>query len=255
VTLFSSLYTGRLDRELGTDDATQLFTTARRKAAVNEGLVEFAHLAECWQKNIAITIASTSLGEVDLHSTRNIPAGDFLSITKEGVQFVYYDASSNLTALVGDDLPRRDYNWLMRYEPGLFTTSTRITSTGMTMPQYYYLRKDGDALWLGFLPVPSSGSSATMWASVNYHAIPALLTSDSQEPYTTSSTVASSLRPYHQALVHYAAHALEKLRRDDQASDRQLQKFLGYVSRWLQNTRIKGGRAVMAGRRYFRRRA
>ena len=40
--------------------------------------------------------------------------------------------------------------------------------------------------------------------------------------------------PFH-GFVHYAAHQLEKLRRDEQASDRQLQKFLGYVQQYRFN--------------------
>ena len=60
MTLFSSLYSARLDRELGTDDSTVLFTTARRKAAINEGQAEFADLTECLRAplNEALSILS-----------------------------------------------------------------------------------------------------------------------------------------------------------------------------------------------------
>ena len=49
-------------------------------------------------------------------------------------------------------------------------------------------------------------------------------------------------------------HTLEKLRKDKEASDSQLQAFLGYVSRYIQATRPKGPRAVRTSKSYFRNR-
>ena len=43
-------------------------------------------------------------------------------------------------------------------------------------------------------------------------------------PFTFNSSVRTDLNTYHQGLVHYAAHQMEKLRKDDQASDRQRQQ-------------------------------
>lgn len=251
MTQFSSLYTARLDRELGTDDSTVLFTTTRRKQAINEGVAEFARLTECCQRRATATLTGGT-GEYDLNATAVIPGGDFASFSKEDVEFRYTDASSNLTILSGDTLPRRDVHWLNRYEPGWRNDTT--ASSVQQLPRHYYVRADGPALFLGFTPIPCTGSSASAAAIIPYIATPALLTSDTSEPFTFNSSVRTDLRPYHQGLVHYAAHSLEKLRRDDQASDRQLQKFLGYVSRYLQDLRVKGGRAVMLGRNYFSRR-
>jgi hypothetical protein len=92
-----------------------------------------------------------------------------------------------------------------------------------------------------------------MTAVVPYIARPLPVTSDTQEPFTVSGRVRGDLRPYHMAPVHYAAHQLEKLRRDDQASDRQFQKFMGYVTSWLQEHRVKGGTTVTFARNYFSR--
>ena len=44
---FLELYGTELDRELGTTDRTQRFTTARRKAAINAGQLEFVRRTEC----------------------------------------------------------------------------------------------------------------------------------------------------------------------------------------------------------------
>ncbi len=249
MTAFSSLYTARLDEELGTDDASVLFTTARRKAAVNKGVQEFAELTECFLRESTVTLAGGT-AEYDLNSSLVIAGEDFLRLSKQQVEFRYTDASSNVTVLTGDTLPRRDIDWLNRYNEG-WQTST-VASSVAQMPSYYYERTAGGARYLGFTPVPSTGSSASMKAIVPYVARPPVMTSDTNEPYQVSGLVRRDLRDYHQAAVHYAAHQLEKLRRDDQASDRQLQKFLGYVTRWLQNNRVKGGHAVTMARNYFK---
>ena len=44
---FSALYDDALHTELGTNDTSVLFTTARRKHQINEGLRQFAALTEC----------------------------------------------------------------------------------------------------------------------------------------------------------------------------------------------------------------
>lgn len=245
---FSSLYGARLDEELGTDDSTVRFTTTRRKAWINKGIQEFAELTECFirQSTLALTGGTA---EYDLNSTLVLAAGDFVRFAKQQVVFRYTDASSNVTTLTGDDLPRRDLDWLNRYAPG-WQTST-VASSVMQVPEYYYERMDGGARLLGFTPVPSTGSSASIDAVVPYVARPPILTSDTSEPYQVGAAVRSDLRDYHMAAVHYAAHQGEKLRRDEQASDRQLQKFLGYVSRFFQNTRIKGGTSLTMARNYF----
>lgn len=246
---FSSLYTARLDEELGSDDATVLFTTARRKAAVNKGVQEFAELTECFTRESTVTLTGGT-AEYDVNSSLVIPGEDFVRLAKQQVEFRYVDASSNLTVLTGDDLPRRDLDWLNRYSPG-WQTST-VASSVMQWPEVYYEREADGARYLGFSPVPSTGSSASMTAIVPYVARPPILTSDTSEPYQVGSKVRRDLRDYHQASVHYAAHQLEKLRKDDAASDRQLQKFLGYVTRWAQNHRIKGGTSLTMARNYFK---
>ena len=85
-------------------------------------------------------------------------------------------------------------------------------------------------------------------------AYPNVSTASTHVPFTdTSGNTRWDLRPYHQGLVHYAAHQLEKLRKDTQASDRQFQKFLSYITRYLQSMRKKGGTALTYARSYFRR--
>ncbi len=252
MTQFSSLYSAYLDEELHSADSTVLFTTARRKAAINKGLAEFADLTECFtRQSTLIWLGGTA--ETDLNST--ITAGDFVRLSKEQVQFRYLDASSQLTVLVGaDDLPRREVDWLNRYAPGWQGTAA---SSGVQWPSLYYERWEGPQRLLGFWPIPSTGtaSSASLSVIVPYVARPAPLTSDTQEPFATSAGSRTDLRPYHQAAVHYAAFQLEKLRPDLEASRGQLAIFMTYVARFLQATRVKGGTFVNPAWRYFARRS
>lgn len=245
---FEQLWGELLHRELGTDDTANLFTSTRRQAAINEGMREFADLTECFTRQATVTLTGGTQ-EYDLNSAAVIPATDFVRLNKDGVEFTYTDASSNVTYLAGDDLPRRDIDWLNREEPG-WRNDTHASSVSQ-MPSFYYLRADGPALWLGLTPKPCTGSSASATLRVTYQAFPAAMTSSSAEPFTANSSVRTDLRPYHQALVHYAASKLEKYRRDDQASQMQLQQFQSYIARYFQYARVKGARAISQARSYF----
>lgn len=251
--VFSSLYTTYLTQELGTDDSTTLFTDARRKKGVKDGIAQFADLTECLARIVNITVTSTS-AEYDLNAIAN---GDFSRIAaNQSIVFFYDDAAGNRTILAGrDDLPMRTMAWLDNYEPGWRSTSITVSTTSVqVLPHATYFRPAGGALFLGFTPAPSSGSSATMTAQVPYVPfLPSSAVSTSSEPWTINSSARLDLRPYFMAPVHYAAHNLEKLRRDDAASDRQLQKFLGYVQRYVQAARQKGGTSLSYARSYFRR--
>ena len=124
---FVELYATRLDYELGTNDSAVLFTTARRKASVNEGLREFADLSECWQRESTIT-CSNGVATYNLHSTVTMPSLDFMRVTAEGPTYQYTDVSSNVTYLSGDDLPRRQEAWLNAAEPGWRVSTRRDVS-------------------------------------------------------------------------------------------------------------------------------
>jgi hypothetical protein len=249
MTLFSSLYGGLLDIELSNEDSTQLFTTARRKAAVNRGLREFAKLTECWQRSSTIAITGGT-AEYDLNSTSVIALEDFVAFSKEQVRFRIVDGSSNSQTLAGDDLPRRDIDWLNTYMPGWQDSSV---STASQWPTAHYLRHQDGRAYLGFVPTPSTGAGETMMAVVPYVAFPPLLTADTSEPFTISGTSRHDLRPFHQAAVHFAAHILEKLRKDTQASAEQFQQFMGFVERFRAEGRRKGGGTVRLVKNYFRR--
>jgi hypothetical protein len=83
---------------------------------------------------------------------------------------------------------------------------------------------------------------------LNYIAQPPVLSNDTSEPWENRV----DLKPFHQAVVHYAAGMLEKYRRDAQASDAQLQLFQRYVAKYLAEARTKGGRMVRFAANFFR---
>jgi len=242
---FLDLYATRLDYELGTNDSSVLFTTLRRKASVNEGLREFADLTECWVKTSTISCTSAQ-ATYNLNDTAVIPGGDFVRVTAEGPTYRLVNSSSEATYVAGDDMPRRDPPWLNAHEPGW------PASTGTTYPQSWYLDEQAGALNLGLYPPPSISTSDSGALLLPYVARPSSLVDDTNVPFTdTAGAIRLDLQLYHQAAVHYAASRLELLRKDTQASDRQVQKFLGYVQRYIQAKRKAGGGTIRPARSYF----
>jgi hypothetical protein len=244
-----STLAGRLlTQELGSEDSTVLFTTDRRNHAIFDAIREFADLTECHIRRSTLTMAGGT-AEYDLHDSTVIGSQDFVRwANDQPVEVHYTDASSHTTYL---HLTERTVRWLDSNEPG-WRDSTGVSS-GMQTPECFYRRVEGGRVWLGFHPVPSTGSSASMKALLPYVAYPDVSTASTHVPFTSDGQVRYDLRPFHQGLVHYAAHQLEKLRRDDQASDRQMQKFLGFVQRYWTAMRRKGGSSVQFARSYFRR--
>ena len=241
---FSHLYSSALTQELGTDDSTRLFTDARRKTAINNGFLTFVDLTECAMRQSTVT-SSHAIAEYNLLSTVNVPGGDYLRLAKQGPEYHHSDSNDNVTYAAGPDLfPRREIGWLNQYEPG-WRDSTAGT------PRAYYERADGGQRFFGLVPPPEITSSETGKIILPYLAKPAAMTSDTDVPFTFGSTVRTDLEPYHQAAVHYAAHELEKLRLNEQASQAQLQQFLGYVERYHRLSQPKGGYQVRLGRNYF----
>jgi len=245
LTTFGDLYMDALDTELGSNDSAVLFTTARRQHAINEGVRQFCDLTECLKQRSTITVSS-SAQEFDLNSTTVIAGGDFVRIADEGPAFKKYDtAGTAILTLAGSrDFPQREVPWLDAAEAGW-------RSTNVGMPQSWYLRDDAGAFYFGLdCPVDVS-TSETAELIVPYVARPSSMTAEADIPFVLNGSARRDLNEYAQAAVHFAAHRLEKLRKDKEASDSQLQTFLGYVQRFLQAKRPKGPRSVRTAKSYF----
>lgn len=243
---FGDLYQNALDVELGTNDSAVLFTTARRQHAINEGYRQFADLTECLVQESTVSVSS-SAQEFNLLSTTVLPLGSFARMSARGPVYRTYDTNGTVTRVVaGDDFPQRAIQWLDAADNGW-----RSTTAGT--PGAWYLRPDGGALYFGFDRPANVSTSETAELTVPYVPQVSSMTASTDVPFTVSGAVRVDLAPYHAALTHYAAHDLEKLRKDMAASDRQLQKFLGYVQRYWQAMRPKGGRSLRKQKSYFQK--
>lgn len=242
---FSQLWQDDLTTELGTNDTSVLFTDARRKHAINQGYRQFADLTECFVKRSSVTVSS-SAQEFNLNSTTYLTAGDFLRLASEGPTYIKTDTAGNQQIYAGDDFPQRAIPYLDSADPGWRSTQTPGDPTG------WYLRDDGGSQFFGLDCPADVSTSETAELLIPYVANPSSMTSDTQIPFAVSTNYRHDLYPYHQGLVHYAAHQMEKLRRDDERADKQMRMFLGYVERYLQAKRKKGSNGVRASRSYFR---
>lgn len=245
-TFFSELYGDRLTIELGTDDSTRLFTTARRKTAINDGVKQFVDITECLVTQSTIA-SSHGVGEYNLLST-NMVGGSFWRLAKQRpeYQLVSSGASSaaTVTYISGDIFQRRDPEWLNQYEPG-WRQSTAGT------PRYYYERLDGGRRYFGLYPPPEIASSESGKVVLSFVNKPETMTADGDRAFTVNGRVRTDLDLYAQAAVHWGAHWLEKLRMNTEASQTQLQIFLGYCEKYLQSKRPKGGTTLKQARSYF----
>lgn len=239
---FLELYGDYLDRELGTVDQTIAFTTVRRKAVVNEGQREFNRLTECFTREATIAL-SDNVAEYDLEAA--VSAGDFLRISKQGVEVKKLDAASMATYYAGDEFPRHDIPWLNRYQPGW-----RTATKGNPISHYY--RQEGGREYFGLYPAVSVAAGETWTATIPYVALPADMVLDADVPFTASSNAKLTLRDWHKAIVHFAAGQLEKfVRKNQQGYLDQMQLFGGYISDYLAKQHPKGGQRVTYGRTYY----
>lgn len=237
---FSQLWGDRLTTELGSNDTSVLFTDARRADAVQQGLQQFADLTECCVIQSSITVSS---GVREFNLLSSVLAGSsvapFSRMADQGPVYIKSDSAGNRQYIGGDEFPERKVPFLDAAEDGW-----RSTTAGD--PQGWYQRVSGSARYFGLDCPANVGTSQTAEILVPY--IPVLSTiADTAVPYSGRS----DLQMFHQASVHYAAHLMEKLRKDVDASDKQLQAFLGYVTRYNSQKQKKGPKAVRASRSYF----
>lgn len=231
---FVTLYGTELDRELGTADRTVRFTTARRKAAINAAQLEWVKRTECLAKETTIALVDGTQ-EYDIEAT----VTDFGAISAQGVSVKIVPASGTTRYIEGDDLIETSVERLNVEEPGWRASSA-------SQPRMVYLRRNGGALNIGLHPAPDITVGDTWTLILPYWIIPADMSADADEPFTVSSNILKSLRPYHRALVHWAAGDLEQLRKDAQREAVQRQKFEALVEEYKASlTPKRGGRVRM----------
>jgi hypothetical protein len=228
---FDQLYGTELDRELATADTTQRFTVARRKAAINAAQLEWVKRTECFTRQTSVTLVDGTQ-EYDLEATIT----DFAWIAKQGVS-IKIVSGTQTRYIEGNDLEVVSVERLNVEEPGwrAVTAST---------PRKVYVRRDGGTVNLGFHPAPDISGSDVWTALVPYVVVPTDMSADADEPFTVSGNPLKSMRPWHRALVHFAAYDLEKLRKDQARGGAQLQLFELEVAKFTGAEKPKGGGRV-----------
>jgi hypothetical protein len=249
--IFEQLYGPLLDREINTNSslAGSPFSSANRIQAINDAQEEFADLTECYTRQSSVVVSCNTSEYMLLSSGTLGGSTDFVRLSAQGVEYRLWSSGPNvilLTLLAGEqDFPQRSIEFRNRIEPGW------RQSTSLGMPSGYYVRADGGNLRIGLDRQPLIGSSQRGELVIPYVARPVPMTSSGDVPYTFNSTTRTDLAIYHKALPHYAAYKLLPMIGDDQGAQNQLQKFMGYVTRYLQNARPKGGQVVQLGRNYL----
>lgn len=234
---FLQLYGEKLSIELASSDTTILFTTARRKAAVNEAQDAFARMTGCTKRYGSIAVVDGT-AEYDLETIT-----DYIRLA--GAPSIKIVGTSDTRYIQGpDDFPRRDVEELDRTDP-----SWRAASDGT--PSAWYIKEDGGATYFGLNPAPDVTVGDTWTIIVPYVADPADMSLDAAVPFTFSSNSLLRLVPYHQALAHYAAGLLEPLRKNYTGVTRQMQIYSGYVAQYLQQQREDGRDQLIDIRDYF----
>lgn len=217
---FLEMYGDQLDAELGSADRTQLFTTTARKLFLNSAQLRFVNQTKCTKREQTIAIVDGT-AEYDVEATLTDflrPLGDpSIRIVESGVADRYYE---------GRNLPRMDPPKLTIFEPGWRASEDQA-------PAKYYWKLESGRRFLGMWPPPDVGSGETWTWIVPYLAKPTTMSADADEPFTVNSNPVTSLEPYHQALVHYAASRLELLRKNYTRSKEQLQFYSGFVAEYL----------------------
>jgi hypothetical protein len=236
---FSDLYDTQLDIELSSDDQTELFTTAKRKKAVNDAVENFVKTTKCTKDNGTIAI-------VDGTQEYNIESSftNFIELLAPPVIRIAH--TTNPTRWIqGDDLVRRTPEWLDREEPGW-----RAVDPGT--PQFWYIDEDGAEYNLGMHPPPDVGTGETWSWYIVYLAQPTAMSADTDKPFTVSGSSAIRLQYYHQALVHYAAGLLEVDRKNYNGYERQMRIYAGFVAQYLSKQREAGPSQISTLRNYLR---
>ncbi len=239
--MFSEMYGTKLDRELGTGDRTQRFTTVLRKEYVNEGVQKFNEDTGCYTKRVSLALVDAT-SEYDLENVATFASEDFLRPALVGASIaITTTASGTVRYLEGDDFQFVTEEELNATKPGW-----RAWSPGT--PTHWFFRGTGATYAIGLFPAPDVPATET-WALLwPYVAKSPVLSADNEVPYERRI----HLIPYHDAIVAYAAAQLEKLRKNWDGVDRQLRAFSVGVAKYKVDQAPPRGGHVRLGRDYRR---
>ena len=223
---FKALYGEALDFELGSYDTTELFTTARRKLAVNRAQREFARLTQCYVREFEIPVVSGQ-GSYEIET---VTGDTFVNFSRRPTALLRTKGGQ----LTRTPLQRHDVPWLDLHKPGWRDTGT----TGV--PEIVAYNPDGGLSVLVLTPRPTVAAGETWSLWLSFLATPADMVSDTDVPFRHAADSLTSLEPYHWALAHFAASLMERLRKDTDAVEKQLTLFGAYVQDYSGSQRPRG---------------
>jgi hypothetical protein len=240
---FVELYGEALHHELGSEDTTELFTTVRRKAAINRAQREFARLTQCFVVELANPLV-TATATYDLDGLSDQLFVNFMARPLRLRRTVIAGGAASETRLT-----RHDAAWLDRNREGW----RDVPAEGV--PDVWAFDVNGGSNNLVFNPRPLVPASETWDVLVPMLINPPDLSNDTDVPFSyPAGNPQMALEPFHWGLVHYAAAQLERLRKDTQAVEGQLTMFGAYVSDWKATRRPRGGDSrVLQARDYLKR--
>ena|SRR6478736_2590759 len=235
---FSELFGEAISHELGSQDTTQLFTTVRRKAAINRAQKEFARLAKIsLSREVVIPVINGTL----LYNLDTASVNRFVSFGRPPVRLRVTTTATG--AKQATSLVLRSTAWLDESRPGW-----RDSQSSGFPDTIGYDPRDG-INYLAFVPKPSIPAAETWELVVPIQANAADLVNDADVPFDGRPDV----EPFHWALAHFASAILERLRKDPDAEKTQIAKFGAYVEDWnAKSTRPPGAhKRVLQQRDYL----
>jgi hypothetical protein len=222
---FLELYGNALDVELGTEDRAERFTVGRRKTAINNAQREWVRLTGSFTQEGQVDL-SDGIREYDLEAI--LDSASFLRFSEQQPYMQIIDADGVTSTYEGPNFERMDV-------PRLDLEQTGWRSTADGTPSKWYMREDQGRVYFGVNILPDPGVGESWYVKIPYVSYAADMVADADEPFaiTAGGNPKKTLRAYHQALVHYAAYELEKLRKNYQVGKMQKDLFMEYVQEYL----------------------
>jgi len=239
---FAELYGEALHHELGSADVTELFTTVRRKAAINRAQREFARLTQCFVVELVQPI-TLGVARYDLDA---LSSNLFVNFMARPLRLVRTTTATG--AIMESRLTRHDEAWLDAERGGWRDTP------GSGVSDVWAFNVDGGTNSILLNPLPAVSAPETWALHVPVLLNPPDLAADSDVPFSWEGNPQMAIEPFHWALAHFAASLLERLRKDTQAVEGQLSLFGAYVQDFKTQRRPRGGdQRVRQARDYLRR--
>jgi hypothetical protein len=247
---FLDLYGNFLDQELGTADRVNLFTVAKRKAAINAAQLWFTKETACLQADKVKDLVS-GVARYPLDGVLLSDPGNYLGLRAARARTLAHARRCHDDATGGERrFPAAHRTVAQQQRPG-WRTSPPST------PECWY--KPPRARWsLGLHPPPliPAGRDGSPGAFVMK---PDLLVSDTDVPFTITGNqefplrvVKTLMEPWHRALGFYAAHDLEKLRKDRTRSAAALVQAQAEVTNYLGSQHVPQSAVIQPMRTYRR---